>query len=76
LAGIYAGPGELPEPGVDAGLIARALEANGKAVTYLEDRDALVEASCRLVRPGDVIMTVGAGDVGLWGEKLLQCLAR
>lgn len=76
LAGIYAGPGELPEPGVDAGLIARALEANGKAVTHLEDRDALVEASCRLVRPGDVIMTVGAGDVGLWGEKLLQCLAR
>lgn len=76
LADIYAGPGELPQPGVDAGLIARALAANGKAVTWLPDRDALVEASCRVARPGDVIMTVGAGDVGLWGEHLLQYLAR
>ncbi|HAI20510.1 MAG TPA: UDP-N-acetylmuramate--L-alanine ligase, partial [Clostridiales bacterium UBA8153] len=76
LADIYAGPGELPEPGIDAGLIARALEAGGKAVTWLPDRTALVEAACRMAHPGDVIMTVGAGDVGLLGQELLERLAR
>lgn len=76
LADIYAGPGETPEPGVDSGLIAQALAANGKAVTWLHNRDQLVVEACRGTRPGDVIMTVGAGDVWALGAKLLECLAQ
>jgi UDP-N-acetylmuramate--alanine ligase len=56
---------EAPLPGVDGGLVAAAARAAGHAdVTYLPDRGALAARLLERVRPGDVVLTLGAGDVG------------
>jgi UDP-N-acetylmuramate--alanine ligase len=53
---------EPPIPGVDAGVIVRAVSTH-RAVRYvprLEDAAVLLAAEAR---PGDLILTIGAGDV-------------
>ena len=63
LMDIYPGPGELPEPDIDAGLIAGSLKENGKKVIWLRDRQIVIEEAVQLAEPGDVILTMGCGDV-------------
>jgi UDP-N-acetylmuramate--alanine ligase len=64
LTDVYAA-GEAPQPGVSGRLILRAvLDASpGLPVTYLPRRADLVEHVPRLARPGDVVLTLGAGDL-------------
>jgi UDP-N-acetylmuramate--alanine ligase len=61
VTGIYAAD-EPPIPGVDAGIIVRAVSARRpvRFVPDLADAAALVAAEAR---PGDLILTIGAGDV-------------
>jgi UDP-N-acetylmuramate--alanine ligase len=57
--------GEQPQPGVSGRLVLRAvLDAHPEqAVTYLPRRADLVAHVPRLARPGDVVLTLGAGDL-------------
>jgi UDP-N-acetylmuramate--alanine ligase len=68
---IYAA-GEAPIPGVTAERIVEAARARGQAqVDYAGD---LAHAQARLAevaRPGDLVLTLGAGDVWRAGEALL-----
>src|SRR5207249_4469657 len=46
-----------------------------RAVTYFgSDRARLVEHLCEITRPGDLVLTLGAGDVGSLGPELLKRL--
>lgn len=55
---------EAPEPGVTGKLLADAARAAGHpAVTYEPDKERLVDTVLALSRPGDVILTMGAGDI-------------
>jgi len=64
VTGIYAGPGEDKEKGVSAAFISDAVEAMGHAPARLiPDMDEAAQEAARASRPGDVILTVGAGDV-------------
>jgi UDP-N-acetylmuramate--alanine ligase len=64
LTDVYAA-GEPPQPGVSGRLILRAVLDASPAlpVTYLPRRADLVEHVPRLARPGDVVLTLGAGDL-------------
>jgi len=62
---------EAPLPGVTSALIASHAEAAGRAPTWMGPRAAMAEALEALVRPGDVVLTVGAGDVTKTGPELL-----
>ncbi len=64
LTDVYAA-GEQPQPGVSGRLVLRAvLDAHPDlAVTYLPRRADLVTHVPRLARPGDVVLTLGAGDL-------------
>jgi UDP-N-acetylmuramate--alanine ligase len=64
LTDVYAA-GEQPQPGVSGRLVLRAvLDAHpGQAVTYLPRRADLVAHVPGLARPGDVVLTLGAGDL-------------
>jgi UDP-N-acetylmuramate--alanine ligase len=64
LTDVYAA-GETPQPGVSGRLILRAvLDAHpALPVTYLPRRADLVEHLPRLTRRGDVVLTLGAGDL-------------
>ena len=57
--------GEQPQPGVSGRLVLRAvLDAHpAQNVTYLPRRADLVAHVPRLARPGDVVLTLGAGDL-------------
>jgi len=50
---------EDPEPGVDGGLVIRGVAAG----RFVPDRAAAVAAVAAAARPGDVVLTLGAGDV-------------
>ncbi len=64
LTDVYSA-GEQPQPGVSGRLVLRAvLDAHPEqSVTYLPRRADLVAHVPRLARPGDVVLTLGAGDL-------------
>jgi len=67
--------GESPVPGVTARTIVESAEALGqKPLVHIGDAGAAVEAVVREARPGDLVLTLGAGDVGKLGDQLLAKL--
>lgn len=72
---IYAAS-EAPRPGVDAGLIVEAVRRRGKTpVRRMADRDQIAGALLAEARPGDLIFTLGAGDLNRFAEELVGRLA-
>jgi UDP-N-acetylmuramate--alanine ligase len=65
---------EQPIAGVTAALVRDAAEAAGRAPAWLGTRDALADALRATVRAGDVVLTLGAGDITRTGPELLQRL--
>ena len=60
---IYAA-GESPIEGVSAERLVQAIREHGHHdATYVPDKAALPEALERIVRPGDVVIALGAGDI-------------
>jgi UDP-N-acetylmuramate--alanine ligase len=75
LTDIYAA-GEDPVPGVTVDLIAEAARARGAApVHVVRPLDAIAPLVARLARPGDIVITLGAGSIGTVGEDILRELA-
>jgi UDP-N-acetylmuramate--alanine ligase len=72
---IYAA-GEAPIPGVSAADLAEGIRAHGhRNVTYLgSDRARIVDYVCEISRPGDLVLTLGAGDVSQLGSDILRRL--
>ncbi len=71
LSEVYAA-GEVPIVAADGSALARAVRVAGKVepvfVEAIEDMPAAIRA---LVRPGDVVITMGAGSIGGVPGKLL-----
>jgi len=67
---IYAAR-EDPIAGVSGSAVARAARRAGAPVAWVPDRDAVADALVDLVRPGDVVLTMGAGDITQLGRELL-----
>jgi UDP-N-acetylmuramate--alanine ligase len=65
---------EQPVAGVTSALIADAMRALGRAPAWTGSRPALAAALAPNVRAGDVIVTMGAGDVTRSGPELLASL--
>jgi len=66
---------EQPIPGVSANLIADAALAAGGALTWHGARADLAAALAENVGAGDVVLTLGAGDITRTGRELLDRLA-
>ncbi len=66
--------GEAPIPGVSSEALARQALATGALVTYATSADEAICAAARAARPGDLILTQGAGNVSSLGAKLLGAL--
>ena len=73
LAEIYPAR-EQPIPGVTSALIASAATRAGRAPAWTGPREAMADALAALVREGDVVFTIGAGDVTKTGPELLSRL--
>ena len=70
------GAGETPIPGVSARGLAEGIAAHGhREVHYMNgDRAAVVAFLCESTRSGDLVLTLGAGDVGALGAEVLARL--
>lgn len=70
------GAREQPVPGVSGKLVADAACAAypGRQVAYLPHREELLDYLLRILRDGDLLVTLGAGDITLVGEEILDRL--
>ena len=66
---------EDPIPGVSGELVARAAREYGHpAVHWVPRKEDLPSFLSKIVRQGDMVVTMGAGDIWTVGEKLLELL--
>ncbi|WP_104432794.1 UDP-N-acetylmuramate--L-alanine ligase [Kineococcus xinjiangensis] len=65
---------EDPDPAVTGALVASAVALPAAAVAYEPDRGAAVARLAGRARAGDVVLTLGAGDVTDLGPRLLDAL--
>ena len=65
---------EQPIPGVTGQLVAKAAKKAGAAVEWVSERENLAAQITDLVREGDVVLTLGAGDITDVGPELLRNL--
>lgn len=67
--------GERPEPGVTGALVADAVKArNQSEVHYVAHRSDLAEYLAGRVQPGDLVLTLGAGDITALAGELAPLL--
>ena len=74
LIEVYAA-GEAPIAGADGRTLCRAIRARGHAdPIFVECASDLVQALTGVLRDGDVLLTLGAGDIGAIASRLPQQL--
>ena len=67
---------ELPIPGVTGELIVNEAKHSGhKNVTYIDSDDKLVDEVLNALEDGDIFITMGAGRVFTYGEKVIAKLS-
>ncbi len=72
LTDIYAA-GEDPIEGVTSERIAESVRAAGQCPVHLvKNLQAVPAAVSQLVRPGDLVITLGAGSIGTIGDRILN----
>lgn len=72
LTDIYSA-GEKPIPGISSSLILESFPAEKRGtVTLISDREAIIKEVVKSLRPQDVLVTLGAGDVYKIGEEILN----
>lgn len=74
LTDIYAA-GEKPIPGIDGEVIKEEVEHQTKQkVTYIQDKTKIARYLSEISEPGDLIITMGAGNIYQVGEELIEIL--
>jgi SAM-dependent methyltransferase len=74
LTEIYAA-GEEPVPGVTGELLAAAVrEGSGRHVYFVRTLEEIIPAVLAVARPGDAVITLGAGSIGSIPARLLDAL--
>ena len=70
------GAGEMPQPGVNGKLIVDAIcETRGHPeVFYLPQQGVIPRVLREVSEPGDLVLTLGAGDISGVGDELLELL--
>lgn len=65
---------EAPIPGVTGKLVADCIPGGNAEVHYLEDADHVVAQVCESACAGDIIVTIGAGDVTTLAPRIVASL--
>lgn len=74
LTGIYPA-GEDPIPGVNVQGLYEGIKGHGhKDVTLVLDKSAILDRLLPRLKPGDMVFTLGAGDVWKTGEAIIERL--
>jgi UDP-N-acetylmuramate--alanine ligase len=72
VSGIYPAR-EIAIPGVTGKLIAdAAIESGHKSVIYIEDKNMIIDELKKILKSGDIVITMGAGDIWHIANKLVE----
>lgn len=74
ISDIYSA-GEKPIVGISSKLIVEMVEKEGGGAIYLPRQEEIIDYLKSHVKPGDLVMTLGAGDIWQVGRKLLERLS-
>ncbi|MGB5541492.1 MAG: UDP-N-acetylmuramate--L-alanine ligase, partial [Gammaproteobacteria bacterium] len=75
LCEVYAA-GEAPIAGADGRALARGIRARGQVdPVFVDDLDTLPHVLGDLLMDGDLLLTLGAGDIGAAAQRLVVELA-
>lgn len=75
LTDVYSA-GEDPIPGVDGELLVREVaKQTGQETVYIQNKSDIPAYLKSIAQEGDLIMTMGAGDIVKCGEELVELLA-
>ena len=74
LTDIYSA-GEDPIPGVTVEVLADAMRRAGRSVRVATYLDEVVPALQQVIRPGDAVITLGAGSIGTVPKRLIAALS-
>lgn len=76
LTDVYSA-GEDPIPGIDGELLVKEVkEQTGQQAVYIQNKNEIAAYLQSIARPGDLIMTMGAGDIVKCGEALVDLLQK
>ncbi len=65
--------GEAPIPGADSRHLCRSIRGRGQVdPIFVEGVDGVPEVIADIVKPGDIVLTQGAGNVGLLAVELAK----
>jgi UDP-N-acetylmuramate--alanine ligase len=71
---VYAA-GEDKIPGVEAARLVEAIRAHGnRDARFVADLDGVLDALAEEVRPGDLVLTLGAGSISTLGARMIERL--
>lgn len=74
LTDIYSA-GEMPIPGINGETLKTEVnEQTGQTVVYIKDHTQISEYLLTVITPGDLVITMGAGNVYTVGEELVKRL--
>ena len=66
--------GEKPIEGITSDVLAGKIKTERQCEVIRTDREGAVEYVVREMKKGDILLTLGAGDVWKLGEKVLERL--
>lgn len=76
LTDVYSA-GEAPIPGITGEVLKEEVERQtSQKVIYIADKDKIARYLSEIVEPGDLVVTMGAGNVYLIGEELIEYLVQ
>lgn len=70
------GDREDPIPGIDGAMVANAVAPGTAVVSYVPGWDDAAPTAAQLARPGDLVITVGCGDVTKVAPLIVDALHR
>lgn len=73
ITDVYAA-GEDPIPGAESKNLAELLKQEGKEVTHFADKAHVTLHLMNQLKPGDIVVTMGAGDIFKTGIELVEAL--
>ena len=66
------GSREVPLEGVEGNLICDEISREGLEVTYLKNSETMVEDVVKQLHSGDIVVTMGAGDINLRAREIIE----
>jgi len=73
---IYASAREKEDFTVSSELLAKKTQKNHRSVFYSSSKDEILDYLKKTVKKGDIVFTMGAGDIFLWHEEIIQKLQK